>query len=225
MRLALVYAINSAMKNTFIKEFAPIYEGRCKICYMREEKCICELLPKIENRIPLTVIMHFKESYKTTNTARLAHLCLKNSEIVLRGLPQQPVHLESIVKVEEELLFLTLNERCETLTPELVHSIKKPIRLVVPDGTWSQAARIGKREASLAKARWVQLPPGAPSRYRLRHEHHEEGLSTLEAIARTYGIIEDRSIQSQLETIFEVMVERTLETRPKNRTEIQSKYR
>ncbi|MEK6554202.1 MAG: DTW domain-containing protein, partial [Bdellovibrionota bacterium] len=132
---------------------------------------------------------------------------------------------DSILKPDEEILFLTLNERCETLTSELIQKIEKPIRLIVPDGTWAQAARIGKREPALTIARWVQLPPGPPSRYRLRHEHHEEGLSTLEAIARTYGIIENKEIQSQLETVFEAMVERTLETRPKNRTEIQAKYR
>jgi DTW domain-containing protein len=215
----------STTQNTFIHQFAPKYEGRCATCYMRQEKCICELIPKIENKIPLTVIMHFKESYKTTNTARLAGLCLKNSEIILRGLPQQPIQFDQIVKEDEELFFLTLNPACETLTPELAASIKKPIRLVVPDGTWSQASRIGKREPALAKARWVQLPPGPPSKYKLRHEHLEEGLSTLEAIARAYGIIESPQIQSQLETIFDIMVERTLETRPKNRNEIQAKYR
>lgn len=184
---------------------------------MRAEKCLCELIPKIKNHIPLTVLMHFKEAYKTTNTARLSHLCLTNSQIYIRGLPQQVINSEEFIKPGEEIFFLTLSESCQILSKELVEKTKNKIHLIVPDGTWSQAARVGRREPFLKKATWVQLPPGPLSRYRLRHEHTPQGLSTLEAIARAYGIMESEEIQQKLEEIFEIMVQRTLETRPLNR--------
>jgi DTW domain-containing protein len=208
----------SLKPNTYLEEVPHDYVGRCARCYMRQEKCICAHIPTLENKTRLTVIMHHRESYKTTNTARLAHLSLANSQIVLRGLPHQPIDFAPIWNSEkEEPLFLTLSERSEVLTPALLENIHKPVHLIVPDGNWRQATKMGKREKALQDVRWVKLPPGAPSRYRLRHEHLEEGMATLEAIARALGIIEGSHLQVPLEQIFELMVERTLETRPSNR--------
>lgn len=73
---------------------------------------------------------------------------------------------------------------------------------------------MGKREAELKNTVWVKLPAGLKSSYQLRHEHLDEGLATIEAIARAYGIIESPLIQSELEAIFNKMVSRTLSTRP-----------
>lgn len=212
------------MKNTFLEDKPIAYEGRCERCYMRQEKCICDLIPSLDNKVGLTVLMHHRESYKTTNTARLAHLSLKNSQVVLRGLPHQPIQFDTLWSSDEEPVFLTLSDRSELLTESLVSKLKNP-RLIVPDGSWRQATRIGKREKALQDVRWIKLPPGPPSRYRLRHEHLEEGLATLEAIARAYGVLESKDIQVSLETIFDTMVERTLETRPRDRTVIASKNR
>jgi DTW domain-containing protein YfiP len=208
------------LKNTFIDEVPHDYTGRCTRCYMRQEKCICADIPNLQNETKLTVIMHHRESYKTTNTARLAHLSLKNSQILLRGLPHQPIDFGPVIDNDTQIpLFLTLSEKSEVLTPEYIENLQaehpqKKFHLLVPDGNWGQATRIGKREKALQEIRWVKLPPGPPSRYRLRHEHLEEGMATLEAIARALGIIENKHLQVELEQIFELMVERTLDTRP-----------
>jgi DTW domain-containing protein YfiP len=61
----------------------------------------------------------------------------------------------------------------------------------------------------------VKLPAGAPSEFRLRHEHRENGMSTFEAIARSLGIIEGANVQQELEAIFKIRVERTLWSRGK----------
>jgi DTW domain-containing protein len=224
--------------NVYLQQMVHEYDGRCGTCYMRQEKCICASIPKLDNKTKLTVIMHHRESHKTTNTARLAHLSLTNSQIILRGLPHQPLDLAPVWDTEKEIpLFLTLSDKSEVLTPELLtklqaqHSLKsgadkappKSFHLIVPDGNWRQASKMGKREKSLQKIQWVKLPPGPPSRYRLRHEHLEEGMATMEAIARAIGIIENSTLQNELEQIFELMVERTLETRPTSPTHLRLK--
>jgi DTW domain-containing protein YfiP len=71
----------------------------------------------------------------------------------------------------------------------------------------------------LADAVCVTLPRGAPSRYRLRAEAHEEGLATAEAIARAYGILEGPDVQRAIEAAFSAMVERTLWVRGRVLTE------
>ncbi len=185
---------------------------------MRSEVCICDLIPVIHNETPLTVLMHHREAYKTTNTARIACLALENSSIHFRGLPQWKtipgLPTELIRDFDHQPILLTLSDRSAVLSKDWLARFEKPVHLIVPDGNWRQANKMGKREPELKSIPWVKLPPGPPSRYRLRHEHHPEGMSTLEAIARALGIIESPEIQRQLEDIFETMVARTLSTRP-----------
>jgi DTW domain-containing protein YfiP len=59
----------------------------------------------------------------------------------------------------------------------------------------------------------VKLPNGPPSEYRLRLQPSEKSLCTLEAIARTIGILESRDAQAHMEALLRVMVERTLWSR------------
>ena len=209
------------------------YEGRCTQCYMRCEHCICALIPHIQNKTYVTVLMHHRESYKTTNTARIACMALTNSRIYLRGLKNAPLDSSEALKTPIEArtlakeetderktyqpLLLTLSERSETLSPDFVHKFKKPIHLIVPDGNWRQASKMGKREPHLQDIPWIKLPPGPKSNYKLRHEHHPEGLSTLEAIARALAIIEGDTVSHQLIELFDEMVRRTLLTRPMSR--------
>jgi hypothetical protein len=47
----------------------------------------------------------------------------------------------------------------------------------------------------------------------VRKETKSEGLATIEAIARALGIIENPDIQSQLEVLLRVMVDRVLASR------------
>jgi len=216
------------VKDPILRQF----DGRCPACYMRQEHCLCELVPTINNKTFLTVVMHHRETYKTTNTARLACMALQNSEIILRGLIGQPPKLEHLLSSERQPVFLTLSDQARTLTPEYVSELQKKsagksFHLVVPDGNWRQASRMGKREPILKQIPWVKLSPGPLSRYRLRYEHDAAGLSTLEAIARAFTALEQNTdkptgentdentnIESQLLKIFEIMVDRTLATRP-----------
>jgi DTW domain-containing protein YfiP len=66
--------------------------------------------------------------------------------------------------------------------------------------------------ASLPK---VTLPAGQRTSYLLRFEPKMEGLATMEAIARAFGILEGPEIEEKLEALFRIMVDRTLYSRGK----------
>jgi DTW domain-containing protein YfiP len=85
--------------------------------------------------------------------------------------------------------------------------------MIVPDGSWRQASKARRRIPGLDAAECVTLPPGPPTRYRLRREPKDGGLATFEAIARVLGILESAAVQAELEAFFERMVETTLATR------------
>jgi DTW domain-containing protein YfiP len=160
--------------------------------------------------------MHVRESYKTTNTGRLAHKSLNQSRVLLRGDKTTPLNSLEHFPEGPTYLCLCLTEDAVELSPELLSQLGSHLHLVVPDGNWRQANKMPKREPALKNMLKVKLPAAAPSSYRLRREHHIEGLATIEAIARAYGILESAEVQAKLENIFLTMVERTLQTRAPN---------
>ncbi len=190
---------------------------------MHAELCVCAEIPRLELRTRLTLLMHAQEANKPSNTGRLAHLCLPNSEIRLRGTADRsPLDLSGLVSDDFETWMLYLSDRSETITPGLVAATRKPVRLVVLDGNWSQASRLGAKLARElpSSVRHVKLANGKPSEYRLRTEHHPDGLATFEAIARAIGFLEGAPVQEKMEHLFRVMTDRVLWTRGKLAAEL-----
>lgn len=189
---------------------------RCPSCFLHEELCVCGEIRPVETRTRLVLLMHAQERFKPSNTGRLALLCLPNSEVRYRGLSDgTPLSLEGLVDESHETWLLHLSPEAEELTPELAASVKKPVRLLVPDGTWSQASRLGSKLARELPVKHVKLRSDAPSLYRLRSEHHPDGMATFEAIARVLGVLEGREVRSEMERIFRIMTDRVLWTRGK----------
>jgi DTW domain-containing protein YfiP len=192
-------------------------QNRCPRCVLRRELCVCALVPRLESRTRVVLLMHAQEEKKPSNTGRLAHLCLPNSEIRLRGLRDgPPLSLEGLFDEEYETWMLHLSHESSELNEELAAKLDKPVRLLVPDGTWSQASRLGSMLAKKhPRIRHMKLKADVPSNYRLRTEHHPDGLATFEAIARALGILEGPRVRQEMEKIFRIMTDRVLWTRGK----------
>jgi DTW domain-containing protein YfiP len=187
---------------------------------MRHELCICkeitacrELIEKKKSKNKIHILMHHRERHLTTNTGRLAALSIPGCEIHYRGLPLRPLNCEKLILDDHETLLLYPSDDATVLSEEFLKTISKPINLIVPDGSWRQAFKVAKREESLKNVKKITLKSGQLSKYRLRREPKESGLATFEAIARAWGLIEGAEIQTKLENIFDLMVERTLKSR------------
>ena len=184
---------------------------RCDTCMMHSQHCVCALVPRLETRTRLVLVIHRAEARKPTNTGRLAAACLVNSEVIVRGHETAQAEPLPVPAGSRVLLLFPAPDAVPlaALAPEL----EGPVTLVVPDGNWRQASKVRKRIPGLAEATCVTLPAGEPSRYRLRAEAHAHGLATLEAIARAMGILEGPEVRAAMEAPFHAMVERTLATR------------
>jgi DTW domain-containing protein YfiP len=112
---------------------------------------------------------------------------LPNSRVFERGNEGSGAN-DFILDPERQPLLLFPDAMARPLT-DFVNS-SKPITLIVPDGTWRQASKVRHRLAGIASIPLVGLPPGPPTQYRLRHESHEGGLATMEAIARALGVLD-----------------------------------
>lgn len=188
---------------------------------MRADLCICAHIPRIETQTRVIVIMHQRETYTTTNTGRLAHLALTNSEIRIRGNKEKPLETRGLVAEDRHTLLLYPSEDAEQLNLDFLARNLGPFQLLVPDGTWRQAHKVMNRVPELApvsgKVTRVKLDIhqvlDQPTSYHLRQKPHAQSLSTIEAIARALGVLESSTVQMQLENVFKTLVRRTLWTR------------
>jgi DTW domain-containing protein YfiP len=175
-------------------------EERCKLHLPR---CICDQIPVLTVTTQLIVVMHHREQNRPTATAPLAMRALTNHSWLIHGRQDAPVDLREHVGSNRRGLLLFPAHDARPLTPELVAEDLRPVSLVVPDGSWRQASKAARRLPGIETLQAVTLPPGPPSRYRLRREPRADGLATFEAIARAFGALEGPLVQDSLETLFE----------------------
>src|SRR5687767_12491627 len=179
---------------------------RCDHCFLHRSLCLCALIPRLQTRTRLVLVIHQLELNKPTNTGRLAARCLPNSEILVRG--RAADHRATAPFAGTPLL---LFPHADAQPLERWRDSPLPVTLIVPDGTWRQAARARRRVAGAEQIPCVALP-GPGSGYRLRQATRPGRLSTLEAIARALGILEGPAVEEALLHIHQVMVDRTLWT-------------
>lgn len=183
---------------------------RCATCSMHATLCICALVPRLETRTRLQLIVHYREESKPTNTGQLAARCLPHSQLSIVGDRQRPLDIAPVTDREQPVLLFPADDAVP-----ITHfaASERPVVLFVPDGNWRQASKMRKRIPGLADLPCVTLPDTAPSNYRLRAEFHAGRLSTFEAIARALCILEGHDgprIEAAMLAVFHVMVERTL---------------
>jgi len=178
--------------------------------------CFCDLLFKKELNTKVTVLMQWREQIITTNTAHLLPKLLTNAEIRFHGHEnRKSLDIKDLLESEGTPLLLYPFSGATELSLDYVSTLKKPIKLFVPDGNWHQSLKMIKRTPDLLSMKKVTLPPGPPSSYKLRQGPTPDHLCTFEAISRALGIIEGIEIQNRMENVFKVMVDRVLWTRGK----------
>jgi DTW domain-containing protein len=188
---------------------------RCRECRMHLSLCICALLPRIETRTRVVLIIHQLESGKPTNTGVVAARCLPNSAIVYRGRPPEGAAGASMTGDAPTLSAagaqrLMLFPHASATPLEDWRGHPEPIALLVPDGTWRQAGRTRTQlAAQLGDIPCVSLPP-APAQKRLRNAFVSHRLATLEAVALALGVLEGPDVERELLRVYRIMTDRTL---------------
>ena len=173
---------------------------------MYERLCLCALVPRLETRTRLVLVIHRFEAAKPTNSGQLATAALVNSEVYLRGVEGEAAPLTIDPATQPLLLF----PHADAVPLASFAGATRPITLIVPDGTWRQAARVRRRVPGLAEVPCVSLPAEAPAGARLRAQHHAERIPTLAAIARALGLLEGPAVRAALEALHAALVARTL---------------
>ncbi len=164
----------------------------CLDCYRPRAQCLCEKVIALDTRLKVVILQHPQEQLKVLNSARLAHLVLKNSRILVglswanfkkvAGLQENPSEWGVLYLKPEE------GDQGSRVAPLTVFNRRKlPIEdtsflrgIIALDGSWKQAKALWWRNAWLLKLNRITLNPDHAS---LRPQVKSEGLSTIEAIA------------------------------------------
>jgi DTW domain-containing protein YfiP len=182
--------------------------------------CICGLLPRLETRTRVVFVVHQFEADKPTNTGLVGARCLVNSAIIYRGrapeegavlaasLVQSPAATAAIDSSEKKRLILYPHPSATPLSEW--RGREEPIELLVPDGTWRQAARARARLAPDPRSIPCVSLPASDDRRRMRTPTAPGRLATLEAVAYALGILEGPEIESALLRVYQIMTDRTL---------------
>lgn len=184
---------------------------RCADCGLHRTLCLCGEVEPLPVATRVIVIQHRTEASRSSNSGRLLPLCLRGAELRVRGLPDVAFDAADLDPPDRRTLLLYPVPGAPLLAPDPADP--RPVTLLVPDGNWRQARKLVQREPALIAAAKVRLPPGPPSRYRLRTHPDPARTSTFEAVARALGVLEGPDVQRRLERVFDTFVERTLWTR------------
>ncbi len=159
--------------------------------------CVCADIPVVPTRTRIVIVRHMAEAFRSSNTARLAHLALPNSEIVDHARKHEPIDLRT--GPGTWLLFPEGAPR--TAPPE-----PPPERLIVLDATWHQARRMRQKIVALRGLPVLRLPDEPAPRERMRESPGPGLVSTIEAIARALRLLEGDAPAAALERLFDAAV-------------------
>lgn len=145
----------------------------------------------------ITLLTHFKELPKPSNTGRLVVEVLGAAAEQVRWdrLTPPPRLVEEIKAGGVALLYPgAADEPASDLT-----GIRQ---VVIIDGTWHEARKIHQRSPYLRQMSRISLQPRAPSRYNLRKNQKEAGLCTAECVIEILRMVGDHCSADRLEERF-----------------------
>ena len=190
----------------------PDLAGHCPQCFLRTKYCICSEVPRIETETNYIILRHNKEIMKSSNTGRIASLALTKYELLDYGGRDQ-VFDPNILQREDIWLLFPKQYDGKKLEDHAEYPTSPPKHLIVLDGTWRQARRMVNRIEILRKIPKLMLPTPQTFPERLRKAPHLWTLSTIETIARSIELFEDREKAELLDKLFALFVKNFKEQR------------
>ncbi len=176
---------------------------RCPRCLLQRRVCLCAAIPTVVTETRVVIVRHHLERWRSSNSGRLAHLALPNSEIVDHGGAGGVAVLPPL-----DGAWLVYPEGA----PMRTRPVPPPRQLIFLDATWSQARRMFRKLGQLRGLPILRLPEAPMPAARLRESPAPGRVSTIEAIAGALRLIEGEDAAAALEALFAVAVQRAAAT-------------
>lgn len=179
---------------------SPKPRGTCLKCYRPLSHCLCPKIRPFQTRARFVILMHPKEARKIRNgTGRLAHLALKNSEIITGIDFSTNPRVQALLEEKRYIPFVlypgrTSKDITEFSQEELAGAGRQPLVFVI-DGTWKAAKKMMKLSRNLHQLPRIAVHSGTPSRFVIKHQPNEQCLSTAEAVNFLLADLEKKGVE------------------------------
>ncbi len=180
----------------------------CPACLRPRSVCICQWVRPVAHTTQVLILQHPQEVGHAKNSARLLHLSLQHSTLLVGEVWNDPV-LPTQPRLHTLLLYpssdtaqpalgmqaasasaLLASSTPQPVTPQPDPARQAPLRLVVLDGTWRQSRAMLRLNPWLQRLPRLSLDDMPPSRYAIRKAHKPGQLSTLEATCAALAQLE-----------------------------------
>ncbi|MFO0747134.1 MAG: tRNA-uridine aminocarboxypropyltransferase [Myxococcota bacterium] len=160
----------------------------CGRCRRPARACYCAHVTPIPTRTRVVFLQHPREREVAIGTARMASLCLPESELHVG------VHWDGSAALRralsDPLRPAALLYPGEGAVDVMRAPPPGPLTLIVVDGTWTQTRKVVRENPALAALPRYAFTPPAPSDYRIRKEPDPSCVSTIEALVHVLGALE-----------------------------------
>ena len=190
----------------------------CSTCTRPVAVCYCDSLISVFSQIKVLIIQHPLEEKHPFNTARMARLCLKNSELITSK-DLTLTRLEQILSVPSVLLYPSLEWMTDTQIVD--HADNRYQQLIVIDATWRKSKKILFEQPILQQLPRINLTGNLHSNYKIRTSKLENSLSTIESIVSGMEILEPQQNFQPLLSPFNRMIALQQSLEAKSRAKVK----
>ena len=156
----------------------------CAACRRPQAVCICHWVTPVAHPIEVLILQHPLEQHHAKNSARLLHLSLTHSRLIVGESFDEPALHQALQVPKYTVLLYPRAAPALDLAPALDPMRLADVahlRLVVLDGTWRKSRKMLHLSPLLQGLPRLSLEDVPVSRYVIRKAHKPGQLSTLEA--------------------------------------------
>ncbi len=188
----------------------PSKRAMCSHCLRPEQTCICRWIAPTAHAVDVLILQHPAETRHAKGSARLLHLSLPNSRLVIGEVfdeqalqallygpaeaRKQPVLLYPDTPDDANLM-QPANTFDMSRTRDMARLDLQPLRLVVLDGTWRKSRKMLYANTLLQSLPRLALRDAPASHYLIRKARGAHQLSTLEATCYALMQLEDDDVK------------------------------
>lgn len=201
----------------------------CLKCRQPQFSCYCSTIKSFDPGIKFVILIHPIEYYRRIATGRMAHLCLKNSELILGTDFENCLQVNELLDNKSFSPFVLYPGRSAIHLNSSPKTLDQKSLVFVIDGTWTTARKMLNRSPRLAQLPQITFSSRRRSAFRVRKQPADHCLSTIEAIHEVLDITHGQcSIEKNLQhesvltrpkehdvliDVFTQMIDRQLELR------------
>lgn len=157
----------------------------CPHCLRPQSTCICGFVTPTPTTCDVLILQHPLEEHHAKNSARLLHLSLPGSRLVV-GEAFDDAALDALMpKPRYTVLLYPPTDYADHAEPATLDAMQladpHQLRLVVLDATWRKSRKMLHQSPSLQRLPRLTLDDVPQGRYAIRKAHKPGQLSTLEA--------------------------------------------